>query len=136
MLVQVAAPERADAGPEAEACRVVRWTGSAFGAELEGLVQGNRLAAELAGDGTVLRVSGNEGIGLALLGALVDVEHREVDHAIDDGADDQRLLPTVAGRPDAALLAIGGGIGTGARGGGGRGNLHLLARCCGGAAFA
>src|SRR5215468_10980070 len=77
----------------------------ALRAKLEGLVEGLGLARILAGDGTFLRVGSDKGVGLALLGALIDVEHGVIDHLVDDRADDECLLPAVACRPDAALLA-------------------------------
>src|SRR5262245_8521416 len=64
----------------------------AFRTELEGLVERLGLAAELAGDGAFLGVGGDEGVRLALLGTLVDVQHRVVDHLVDHRADDQGLL--------------------------------------------
>src|SRR5437016_1210851 len=79
----------------------------ALGTELKGLVERRGLAAELAGDGTLLGVGGYEGVRLALLGALVDVQHRVVDHLVDHRADDQGLLPAIACGPNAALLSRG-----------------------------
>src|SRR5215475_3392403 len=77
----------------------------ALRAKFEGLVEGLGLARIFAGDGTFLRVGSDEGVGLALLGAFIDVEHGVIDHLVDDRADDECLLPAVACRPDAALLA-------------------------------
>src|SRR5215813_11481250 len=47
--------------------------------ELEGLLEGLRLAAELPGNGAVFGVGGDERLGLTRLGALVHVEHGVVD---------------------------------------------------------
>src|SRR5262245_34786702 len=79
----------------------------ALRAELEGLVKRLCLAGVLAGDLSVLGVGSDEGLGLAVLGAVVHVENGEIDHLVDDRADDERLLAAVARRPDPAPL-VGG----------------------------
>src|SRR5690349_15255339 len=81
---------------------------SAFRTQLEGLVECDILAAELSSDSAFLCVGSDEGGRLALLGPLVDVQHRVVDDLVDHGADDKRLLSAVARGPHAALLAGGG----------------------------
>src|SRR5215813_8730103 len=77
----------------------------ALRAELEGLVEGLSLARVLAGDGTFLRVGGDEGVGFALFCAFVDVEHGVIHHLVDDRTNNERLLPAVARGPHPALLA-------------------------------
>src|SRR5436190_19657004 len=99
----------------------------AFRTKLEGLVERHGLAAELAGDGALLGVGGYEGVRLALLGALVDVQHRVVDHLVDHRTDDQGLLSAIACGPNAALLSgrCRSGLDQRLGGAGGRGDLEL-----------
>src|SRR5262249_32826776 len=77
----------------------------ALRAKLEGLVEGLGLARIFAGDGALLRVGSDKGVGLALLCALIDVKHGVIDDLVDERANDECLLSAVACRPDAALLA-------------------------------
>src|SRR5690606_33360088 len=81
------------------------WLGSAsaFRTQLEGTVERTQLIGKLADGLPAFGVGCDVGFGLALLAALVDVEHGVVHQAVAHSLDDDRLLAAVAGRPDAAL---------------------------------